>query len=175
MFLRVNENIYLDHLNINLAKDLADIIEKNRSYLKQWLPWLNHSISPSDSEQFIKKCLKDYEEKTSFTLGVWYEKNLVGLISFNDINLQKNETKIGYWLVENRMGYGIISAACKTFIQYGMAVLNLKKFIICCAKQNHKSSAIPLRLGFIKVAEVKDAEWLYDHYVDHNVFELLCN
>ncbi|BBH52164.1 GNAT family N-acetyltransferase [Fluviispira sanaruensis] len=172
MFLRVNESIYFDHLNFNLAKDLADIIEKNRSYLKQWLPWLNHSNSTSDSEQFIKKCMQDYGDKKSLTLAIFYENTLVGLISFNEIHLEKNTTKIGYWLVESHMGQGIMSAACKTFIQYGMAELNLKKFIICCAKQNHKSNAIPLRLGFTKVEEVKDAEWLYDHFVDHNVYEL---
>ena len=38
---------------------------------------------------------------------------------------------------------------------------------------NHKSRAIPERFGFKKEGMIRQAEWLYDHYVDHIIYGLL--
>ncbi|HVJ50737.1 hypothetical protein [Desulfitobacterium sp.] len=32
---------------------------------------------------------------------------------------------------------------------------------------------IPERLGFVKEAMIREAEWLYDHFVDHAVYGVL--
>ena len=41
-----------------------------------------------------------------------------------------------------------------------------------CGK-NFKSRTIPERLGFLKKEGIREAEWLYDHYVDHVVYGVL--
>src|SRR3712207_8983550 len=45
--------------------------------------------------------------------------------------------------------------------------LGLNRVSIACATENKKSCAIPERLGFRREGVQRQAEWLYDHFVDH--------
>ncbi len=49
----------------------------------------------------------------------------------------------------------------------------LNRVEIRCAVGNQKSQAIPKRLGFVQEGVLRDAEWLYDHFVDHLVYAML--
>ena len=44
---------------------------------------------------------------------------------------------------------------------------------IHCAAENTRSCAIPKRLGFTQEGILRDAQWLYDRYVDMVVYGLL--
>lgn len=65
--------------------------------------------------------------------------------------------------------------ACQAVIDYCFNELNLKRIEIRVATENHKSLAIPERLGFEKEGCLRSVEWLYDHFVDHVVFGLINN
>ena len=41
------------------------------------------------------------------------------------------------------------------------------------ATPNARSAAVPIRLGFTEEGTVREAEWLYDRWVDLRVFGLL--
>ena len=49
----------------------------------------------------------------------------------------------------------------------------LNRIEIRCASGNHRSRAIPVRLGLREEGLLRDAEWLYDHFVDHVVYAAL--
>ncbi|WP_336296604.1 GNAT family protein [Bacillus pinisoli] len=51
--------------------------------------------------------------------------------------------------------------------------MDLNRVEIRVADENIKSRAIPERLGFINEGKVQNAEWLYDHYVDHIIYSKL--
>ena len=55
-------------------------------------------------------------------------------------------------------------------ISYAFEELLLNRIEIKCANKNDKSKAIPIKLGFKKEGIIRDAEWLYDHFVDHIVY-----
>ncbi|MEL6358447.1 MAG: GNAT family protein, partial [Bacteroidota bacterium] len=50
--------------------------------------------------------------------------------------------------------------------------LGLTSVTILCATGNHKSQAVPLRLGFTWQKTIPDNQWLYDHYIDSHVYLL---
>ena len=66
-----------------------------------------------------------------------------------------------------------VTKACRTLITYAFTELGLNKVEICCATENIRSCAIPKRLGFKQEGILRDAEWLYNHFVDHAVFGML--
>jgi ribosomal-protein-serine acetyltransferase len=49
----------------------------------------------------------------------------------------------------------------------------MHKVEIRAASGNKKSRAVPERLGFKQEGCIRQAEWLYDHYVDHVVYGML--
>ena len=60
-------------------------------------------------------------------------------------------------------------------LQYAFEDLQLNKVEIRAAVGNAKSRAIPERLGFTKEGTIREAEWLYDHYVDHVAYGMLAS
>ncbi len=61
----------------------------------------------------------------------------------------------------------------KALMHYAFEELQLNKVEIRAAVGNVKSRAIPERLNFTIEGTIRDAEWLYDRYVDHVVYGML--
>ena len=76
-------------------------------------------------------------------------------------------------LVINFRDLGIMMKVAKTLTDYAFSELQLNKVEIRAAFENMKSRAIPERLGFVNEGCIRQAEWLYDHFVDHAVYGML--
>lgn len=167
---KVSDRIYLKLLSDNDSKDLFMLIDANRNYLRKWLSWVDGIRDILDVKSFIKKAKEQYSNNNGFQAGVWYENELVGIIGLNEIDWTNKKTTIGYWLGEGYQGKGIIIESSKALINYGLKVLKLNKIEIHCAEENHKSRAIPESLKFKQEGLIRDAQWLYDHYVSHIIY-----
>ena len=66
-----------------------------------------------------------------------------------------------------------MTRVARALTDYAMNELKLNKVEIRCASGNLKSRSIPERLGFVQEGTIRQAEWLYDHYVDHIVYGVL--
>ncbi|MNJ40026.1 putative ribosomal N-acetyltransferase YdaF [compost metagenome] len=66
-----------------------------------------------------------------------------------------------------------MTSSCKAVINYVFHELSLNRVEIRAAVQNSKSRAIPERLNFCNEGIIRQAEWLYDHYVDYVVYGML--
>jgi len=171
--LKIEDNLHLEQLNISHADELFTLINKNRSYLRRFLPWLDNTKSISDTKIFIEFSSKDYKKLLSMQFVIIFNKKLIGMISLNDINKNNFKSKIGYWLDEDYTKKGIMLNSVKRLISYAFDELNLNKLEIHCATLNHRSNNIPIKLEFLKEGTLRDNEFLYDHFVDHNIYSLL--
>ena len=68
-------------------------------------------------------------------------------------------------------GYG--SEALQMLLRYAFEELHLNKVEIRCATGNTRSCAGPERLGFTREGVIRQAEWLYDHYIDLVLYGML--
>lgn len=66
-----------------------------------------------------------------------------------------------------------MTRALKSLIAYGFKELGLNRIEVRVAVENKKSRALPERLGFTEEGRLREAERLYDHYVDHIIYGLL--
>lgn len=155
------------------APDLFRRIEANRAYLRNWLPWLDAQRTVENSLDFIRITGAQNERREALTLGIWWRRELCGVISVHRIDWPNRAAMIGYWLSEDRQGHGIMSDSCRALVTYAFTSLKLHRIEIRCATGNKRSQAIPERLGFTKEAVLRDAEWLYDHFVDLIVYSML--
>jgi ribosomal-protein-serine acetyltransferase len=91
---------------------------------------------------------------------------LVRRIPFNDIERTNRCATIGYWLARSYTSRGFMTAAVKALINQGFQQLELNRIQARVATGNHISQAVCNRLGLKSEGILRQAEWLYDHYVD---------
>jgi len=169
----------VDHdlkLAINLhhfAEALHQLVNQNRDFLKDWLPWLDDNTKPKDTEEFIKSAASQMAEGRGLTCLIFFQDNLVGTVSYNTIEPSTRTGSIGYWLDKDHNGKGIMTKCVEKLIEIGFRELALKKVEIRCAVGNTKSRSIPERLGLKEEGAIRNAENLYGRYVDHVVYGLL--
>ena len=73
---------------------------------------------------------------------------------------------MGYWLAKSHTARGYMTAAVKALIDDGFKHLELNRIQARVATDNYPSQAVCDRLGLKKEGVLRQAEWLYDHYVD---------
>jgi ribosomal-protein-serine acetyltransferase len=155
------------------AAELFAVIDSNRARLRQWLPWIVPEYSIDDARHFLLRSKAEFEDLASLTLIIRHKSALCGAIGLHQIDKLHRSTSIGYWIDESHQGKGIITAACRAIVTQGFENFGLHRLEIRCAVQNHRSSAVPRRLGFLEEGILREAEWLYDHWVDLRVFSML--
>lgn len=167
------EGVELVLLEPRHAAALYLATEGNRAYLRQWLPWLDATRSPEDSLEFIQRALRQLAEDRGLTTAIMVDGEIAGMIGQVSIDWRSRATSLGYWLAEPQQGRGYITMACAAYLEYSFETLDLNRVEIRAAVANRKSRAIPERLGFQLEGVIRDAEWLYEAYVDHAVYGLL--
>ncbi|GAA0179571.1 GNAT family protein [Clostridium sediminicola] len=171
----VNEDIELRLLQIKDSEELFQLMDSCREHLREWLPWVDASKSSEDTKVFIQSTMDQFASNNGFQAGIWCKGQIAGVIGYHGMNLANKSTSIGYWLSEKFVGKGIMTKACKVLVDYAITDLNLNRVEIRCAENNYKSRAIPERLGFTNEGMIREAEWLYDHYVNHIVYGILAS
>jgi ribosomal-protein-serine acetyltransferase len=158
------------YLQISDADELFGLVDKNRAYLRTWLPWLDGTTVSSDTRDFIKSTLQQLADNRGFVAAICVEKSIAGVVGYNHIDWQNRIGYIGYWLAEAYQGSGLMTISCRAVIDYGFEVFALNRVVINCASENSRSQAIPERLGFTHEGTCHDVEWLYDRFVNHEVY-----
>ena len=169
----VTKDIKLKLLEESDAQTLFSLIEENRIYLREWLPWLDFNKSYKDSLDYIQANLKQYSDNLGFNCGIYYLEKLVGICGYHPIDRLNKKVIIGYWIAQDAQGRGIVTTCVRFLINYAFDALGLNKVSIPAAKFNYKSQAVSKRLGLVSEGIEREAEFLYDHYVDHVHFSVL--
>lgn len=171
--------------SISLSRDLtlrlvseadADVLfsltNANRDYLREWLPWLDAVNSVADTRAFITRVGEDLAAGGGPTFIVCYRGRICGIAGYNRVDRTEKLGSIGYWLAEDFTGRGIMTEVVKAVLHIGFNELVLDLVEIRCATGNLRSRKIPERLGASIDRVITDAEWLYDHHVDHTVYQI---
>lgn len=179
----VNDAVSLSSIAPHHAEPLFSLVEENREYLREWLPWLDSTQTIDDINRFIKTVIEQREKglgqqfviclNPSTQINVSDKSVVCGVVGLDRIDKAHRSGAMGYWLAEAYSGHGIMTAAVSCVLALGFRDYQLNKIDIRCATENTRSRAIPERLGFTCEATLRQCEWLYDHYVDHAVYSLL--
>jgi ribosomal-protein-serine acetyltransferase len=160
-------------LSPNDAAELFALTDGSRHHLRQWLPWLDEIQEVADTEKFIDFTLRQYSTGQGLVAAILYDGAIAGVLGYNSVDQQNRIGHIGYWIGQDYQGQGLMTNSCKALIEYGFTALNLNRLVISCATENYASRAVPKRLGFEYEGTARDAEWLYDRFVDHEIYALL--
>ena len=147
------------------------LVDKNRAYLKQWIPWVNDVQSPDDCLKHLESLQQDPKASPEFVLV--YHRKIIGRLGFHVIDQANKSSSIGYWLDADHQGKGLMTMAVQATLDYAFGTLNLNRMMIKAGVDNQSSRAVPKRLGFHFEGIARDAEWLHDQFIDFAVYSML--
>jgi ribosomal-protein-serine acetyltransferase len=171
--LNIDSSLLLCQIAREDAEELTELIDRNRSYLRQWLPWLDNSTSIEDTLRFIGRSVEQAEDANGLTFGVFCDRRLAGIIGQHYLDSVNQKTELGYWLDAAQQGRGIMTRATARLTDYAFRHQHCNRVLLHCASGNLKSRGVAERLGFVQEGILREAEWLYDHYVDLVVYSML--
>ena len=173
--LKVDDRLELRQLQESDAALLFDVIVRNRTYLRDWMPWLDITQRPEDTLLFIRTTIQQADNGDGFVAGIWNDNLIVGTIGFQKVDWLNRNVEIGYWISADCQGKGIVTRACKAFIDHAFNEWQLHRVQIRCATGNLRSCKIPERLGFTREGHQRQAEFLYGRYVDLIIYGMLAD
>ena len=169
----VTDRCRLVPLDLADADELFALTDANRGYLRQWLPWLDSVRRVDDTRTFIRAAQAQAARNDGVQLALRVDGCIAGIVGHHQIDWRNRITSLGYWIGEAYQGRGLTTAACRVLITRAFDAARLNRVEIRCASGNHRSRAIPVRLGLREEGRLRDAEWLYEHFVDHVVYAAL--
>ena len=171
----IDASTRLRELTSEDAGALYALVDSNRKYLRQWLAWVDKQQGPEDSGQFIEGARKDNQAGVALTLGIEHQGDIAGVIKFHEIDHDNRQTSLGYWISSSHQGKGIVSRSCARLIEYAFTDLGFNRVEIRAAERNIRSRRVAERIGLVYEGTCRQAEWLYDHFVNHVIYATLAD
>ncbi|GBG94682.1 ribosomal-protein-serine acetyltransferase [Ligilactobacillus salitolerans] len=152
---------------------LFNLIDKDRTELSTWLPWVKFVKSSEDEEGSLKEALQNYANGKALDTIIFYQNKIAGMISFNSFDESNKKAEIGYWLSPDFVGKGIMHRAVTGMCDLGFKEYNLHKIELLTAKDNDRSNHVAKKAGFHLDGEVRSVELLADGFHDGYLWTLL--
>lgn len=173
MVLRVTDTLRLELIQDHHATHIYSMVNSNRNYLRTWLPFVDRMLSVDFAVNFVKGTRERNLLGQEYAFVIYENDDPVGRIGVYKIDLTNQIGEIGYWLVEQKQGKGIMALSCETIIDFCFDMLNLNRIELKCGTENYPSMAIAERFGFVREGIIRQGEWLNDQYIDLVLFALL--
>ena len=171
----IDEHTELRLLEDRHAEELFAQVERNRAYLREWLPWLDVTTTIDDERAFIRASLHGFARGTAIEFGIWHEGSIAGGVGLHFIDDVNRSGEIGYWVSEDRQGRGLATRACAAVLRHAFDDLALNRVVIRVDVDNVRSRAIPKRLGFTQEGVTRQSDWLYTRFRDMAHYSLLAD
>jgi ribosomal-protein-serine acetyltransferase len=93
---QIDNELELRLLQMEHAEQLFLQVDKNRNYLREWLPWVDGTQNAEHSKGFIQSTQEQYENNNGFQAGIFNNGEIVGCIGLHGIDWNNKKTSIGY-------------------------------------------------------------------------------
>lgn len=156
------------------AAAIYEAIDKNRNDLSIWLPFVDSLESTADEQAFLKSFLEVPYDLRDPVFVIEKGTSVCGLIGFHFSDRNNHRTEIGYWLLPEHRGKGLVTAAVRHLCRWAFEKRGFNRIQIRCAVENAASNAIPRRLNFTHEGTERDGELLLSgEYTDIHIYSLL--
>jgi ribosomal-protein-alanine N-acetyltransferase len=107
--------------------------------------------------------------------AITYKDNpkLVGIIGHYRIKPEHFRAEIGYMILPEYNGQGIVSEAVKEVVEYGFEVMKLHSIEAIIDPENYGSEKVLQKSGFIKEAHFKENEFFEGGFLDSVIYSIL--
>jgi ribosomal-protein-serine acetyltransferase len=168
----LSEGCALRLLEESDAHEVHALVEANRAHLSPWLPWAAQQLT-SDTVRYVEASRRRLAAGDGIQTVIELEGAIVGLVGFHGVDWDNRKTSLGYWLDAHHQGRGIMTRAVGRLVEHAFDAWRLNRIEIQVAPGNHRSRAVPRRLGFAEEGTLREAERVRGRYLDIVVYSLL--
>jgi RimJ/RimL family protein N-acetyltransferase len=161
-----SEKIFLRKLQDEDAQLMFNEINQDRKRLGVFLPWVELIKTLDDEKEFVRQSHKKWLNCTEFNYAIFSKSpdTYVGAIGVHSICWKYEKAEIGYWILGEHEGKGLILEATKRLTQV-LFHHGFHRVQIRCGEKNIRSAKVPERAGFdfegLFVDDAKLAEGLF--------------
>jgi ribosomal-protein-alanine N-acetyltransferase len=112
-------------------------------------------------------------EGINWAITLKNDPKLVGLIGHYRIKPEHFRAEIGYMLLPEYHGKGIISEAIKETVKYGFEIMKLHSIEAVIDPENLASEKVLQKSGFLKEAHLKENEYYEGRFLDSVIYSIL--
>lgn len=145
----LGKRIVLKKLELSLAPIMFEYVDKNRERLGRFLLWVSGIKSVKDEEEFIQFTHTNWNNHTGFCYGIFdiQSKKYIGNISAFDIRWKHAACEMGYWILGQFEGMGLMQDAVLT-LEAKLFELGFHRLVIRCDPNNERSEKLARRMGY---------------------------
>ena len=115
----------------------------------------------------------DSNEGINWAITLKDNSKLIGIIGHYRIKPEHYRAEIGYMLLPEYQGKGIVSEAVREAVKYGFNSMNLHSLEAIIAPDNHASAKVLEKNGFVKEAHLKENEFYEGRFLDTVIYSIL--
>ncbi|MCP9200773.1 GNAT family N-acetyltransferase [Gramella sp. GC03-9] len=108
-----------------------------------------------------------------WSIRVKETEEFCGAIGINDHHPEHNKAEIGFWLLPQFWGRGLIQEAAESLIHHLFEDLKLNRLEAYVEAANSKSSRVLEKLGFIHEGTMRDSEIKNGEFIDVKIYARL--
>lgn len=115
----------------------------------------------------------DNNEGINWAITLKNDSKLIGLIGHYRIKPEHFRAEIGYMLLPEFHGKGIIVEAIKETVKYGFEIMKLHSIEAVIDPENLASEKVLQKCGFVKEAHFKENEYYEGRFLDSVIYSIL--
>jgi len=115
----------------------------------------------------------DSNEGINWAITFKDNPKLIGIIGHYRIKPEHYRAEIGYMLLSEYQGKGIISEAINEVVNYGFEVMQLHSIEAIIDPENLASARVLQKNGFVKEAHLKENEYYDGKFLDTVIYSIL--
>jgi ribosomal-protein-alanine N-acetyltransferase len=166
------ERLLLRRVNENDANEIF-ALRSNPETMKYIPRPLVKSID--DALEHIAMIDAKIESNEGINWAITYKDNpkLIGIIGHYRIKPEHFRAEVGYMLLPEYNGKGIISEAIKEVVNYGFNAMKLHSIEAIIDPENFGSERVLQKCGFVKEAHLKENEFYEGRFLDTVIYSKL--
>lgn len=129
-------------------------------HLKPWMPFAQKAPTLDESEEHCRRAYAKFVLREDLTLSIYSRdtKTFIGSTGLHQANWNVPSFHIGYWVLPEFEGQGLISESTNALTRYAFNVLKARRIEIRCDASNSRSLAVMKRLGYVQEGILKNQD-----------------
>ncbi len=147
------------------AVGLFALVEADRAYLDEWIPWVSAIRSPDEMRSIIEDREQGKDGKGP-AFCMLHKGMIAGWVSFVGVAGQPHAIELECWVGAAYQGRWVAAICGRRLIDYAFDVLDRERVVACSAVGNTGSALLLERLGFTREKLLEKADRIHGRDID---------